>query len=260
MSVLRAFSDGWYLVDPPDHHGLEQQSLVGLAECSWSGQSGREKRDEQINSLLVRDIGVVTTASQMGYSKRAKIYTYDPPGESLSSADRRYSGVKLLCVHDKRRYTKKTDSSPCAVRIVSHGIVRTPELQHGTPPHVVKSLTSSPARSPSRSPRGSRPRLELSSPAEHTDTSLASTGSIGSSIPMSIESELGQMLTALASPRGVDSENASSGLDELGSVSMGDGLEQKRRRTGAASPLAALTASQLLSHEQGPEQQVSLSL
>ena len=109
--------DGWYLVDPPDSsHGLEQQSLDGLAECSWSGQSGREKRDEQIKSLLVRDIGGVTTPSQMGYSKRAKIYTYDPVGEYLSSTDRRYAGVKLLCVHDKRRYTKKSDSSPYAVR------------------------------------------------------------------------------------------------------------------------------------------------
>ena len=79
-------------------------------------------------------------------------------------------------------------------------------------------------------------------------------------MPMSIESELGQMLTALASPRGRMMDSNSNGLDDLGSVSMQDGLEQKRRRTGAASPLAALSASQLLSHEQGPEQQVSLSL
>jgi hypothetical protein len=76
-----------------------------------------------------------------------------------------------------------------------------------------------------------------------------------SSMPMTIEKELGQMLTALASPR-----VSSSTLDDLGGVCMEDGLREKRRRTGAASPLAALTASQLLSHEQGPEQQVSLQL
>lgn len=192
---------------------------------------------------------MVTTPSQMGYSKRAKIYTYDPTGEGVSSVERRFAGVKLLCVHDKRRYTKKSDDSPCAVRMVPHGIVRTPEL-HRTPPHV-KSLTSSPSRSSLHSPRGSRPRLELSAVApEQTPASPTPA----SPMPMSIESELGQMLTALASPR-------VSGLDALGAVSsMEDGLEQKRRRTGAASPLAALSASQLLSHEQGPEQQVSLTL
>ena len=246
--AARLLVDGWYLVDPPaSSHGLGQQSLDGLAECSWSGQSGREKRDEQINSLLVRDIGVVTTPSQMGYSKRAKIYTYDPTGDGISTVERRFTGVKLLCVHDKRRYTKKSDSSPCAVRMASHGIVRTPEL-HGTPPQSrTKSLTSSPARTSTHSSRGSRPRMDFSA-VEQSPTPA-------SSMPMTIESELGQMLTALASPR-----VSSSTLDDLGGVCMEDGLREKRRRTGAASPLAALSASQLLSHEQGPEQQVSLQL
>ena len=98
-------------MDPPEDHGLCQQSLSKLAECSWSGQSGREKRDDQIKSLLVRDIGVVPSATQTGYAKRAKIYTFDPEGD-CSAAEQRFRGVKLLCVHDKRRYTRKTEDSP----------------------------------------------------------------------------------------------------------------------------------------------------
>lgn len=230
------------------------QSLAGFAECSWSGQSGREKRDEQISSLLVRDIGVVTTASQLVYSKRAKIYTYDPPGDSLGAADRKYSGVKLLCVHDKRRYTKKSDTPPCSVR-VSHGIVRTPELQSGTPPHAVKSLTSD--NSPSRallnvSPRGSRPQMDSA-----TASLIAATEE---AVSMSLESELGQMLAALASPRADSARSHVTGTGEEGGVNVSDGLEQKRRRTDAASPLASMTATQLLTAEQAMDQPLSLSL
>ena len=58
----------------------------------------------------------MTTASQLVYSKRAKIYTYDPPNVSLSGSDRKYSGVKLLCVHDKRRYTKKPAAAAAAAK------------------------------------------------------------------------------------------------------------------------------------------------
>jgi hypothetical protein len=82
-------------------------------------------------------------------------------------------------------------------------------------------------------------------------------------VSMSLESELGQMLTALASPRAGGGRSHSElglGGDDLGGVNVGDGLEQKRRRTEAASPLASMSATKLLMAEQGMDQPLSLSL
>jgi hypothetical protein len=114
------FPDGWYLVASKEksqaHRGQlrieSAESLAKLGECSWSGQSGSEKRDEKAPELLVRDIGVAQTSAADVYNKRAKLYTYDPPQpEASADAGRKlecvHRGLKLLCVHDKRKYNKK---------------------------------------------------------------------------------------------------------------------------------------------------------
>ena len=123
------FLDGWYLVASKEksqvHRGQlrieSADSLAKLGECSWSGQSGSEKRDEKAPELLVRDIGVAQSAGDgwsAAYNKRAKLYTYDPPQlEASADAGRKldcaHRGLKLLCVHDKRKYNKK-DPTPAS--------------------------------------------------------------------------------------------------------------------------------------------------
>jgi hypothetical protein len=206
-----ACADGWYLVDPPEGNGLGHQPLSSLAECSWSGQSGREKRDEQIKSLLVRDIGVVTSASQNDYAKRAKIYTFDPEGEG-SRAEQRFRGVKLLCVHDKRRYTRKDGDG-----------AESPAAARGTPP-----------RQAARSPQTSK--LQLKRPELHF--------SIDSST--SVESELGKMLTKLAYPC---DEDALSALSELTSVSKRQRISPLAN-IGGRGPLLHLAAVTAAATEQ----------
>lgn len=130
--IVRASPDGWYLVCTPGASadaaaagGLPPQLVDGLDGCSWSGQSGSEKRDEKAPELWLRDIGVNSPSgatSSTAYSKRAKLFTYDPPssaGAEKSSPETPgtsshqaaecsvvHRGMKLLCVHDKRRYTK----------------------------------------------------------------------------------------------------------------------------------------------------------
>lgn len=87
-------------------------SVTSLRACSWSGLSGSEKRDEKATELLVRDIGVAATAANDAYNKRAKLYTYDPreceaDTDSVRKLQSAHRGMKLLCVHDKRKYNKR---------------------------------------------------------------------------------------------------------------------------------------------------------
>lgn len=112
MPALGVLADGWYLAKPPsDNHGLMQQSLEGALKCSWSGQSGKEKRDED---LLVRDIspGPLAAGSTLhDYGKRAKVFTYGPLVGTSHSEFTAFAGAVLVCVHDKRKYTRKASSS-----------------------------------------------------------------------------------------------------------------------------------------------------
>ena len=120
-------ADGWYLVASKEksqtHHGqLRTEPVDSLGECSWSGQSGSEKRDEKAPELLVRDIGVANTGANDAYNKRAKLYTYDPVAgdDDTRKSECVHRGLKLLCVHDKRKYNKRptgaSGSAPVAAK------------------------------------------------------------------------------------------------------------------------------------------------
>jgi hypothetical protein len=105
------------------HQGqLQMESVDSLGECSWSGQSGSEKRDEKAPELLVRDIGVANMAGKDAYNKRAKLYTYDPVAgeDDTRKLESVHRGLKLLCVHDKRKYNKRpqggSGSAPAAAK------------------------------------------------------------------------------------------------------------------------------------------------
>jgi hypothetical protein len=187
-NVYLCVADGWYLVDPPEDHCLRRQPLDGIAECSWSGQSGREKRDEQIKSLLVRDIGVVTTATQRGYAKRAKIYTFDPEAGTASEVEERYRGVKLLCVHDKRRYTRKAGDSPVSQRAGS-------QQRHAESPRTTAMAAASSSRGTNvsiQTPPRANPRTPKV-PSRRADMSLHPLESEATLL----ESELGKMLMSM---------------------------------------------------------------
>jgi hypothetical protein len=146
-------SDGWYLVASKEksqtHHGqLRTEPVDSLGECSWSGQSGSEKRDEKAPELLVRDIGVANTAANDAYNKRAKLYTYDPVvgDDDTRKSECVHRGLKLLCVHDKRKYNKRptgaSGSAPVAAKNVSAATKSAPVAAKSAAPAASKSAAA----------------------------------------------------------------------------------------------------------------------